>query len=403
MAGQTTIPNIYQKQYQDSVVELLSRNKGRKLRDRCRVQNCKGSESTFFNTVGGTQISRTGNFLKGNFTDTSSGAVVGAENVDYTLQKIEISPAPIYAGNWVHENEYNKTMVNLDAVITQVQVDTLAIEEDKEVLYAMCRGLKTGYARPIPPENFFGEVDEALTLESFVEAVEIARMILGMGEYISIIGNKMDIVSLKLSNSFTALNEDFKTYFEPQTAGKEGFATGNIITWRKDILDECLASSLGGALTDTDTVGRILIAVDKAVGLATWYDTIEARIDYFPAQSEYLLKSNVSIGTELIDPQGIFVIQFAKPTAGAPLTVNRLVAQRNAMAKETVAPAVQTVDIEAIKKETAEQVKKQMEGELEAMKMMVNQLQASMLKSQIAPDIAPDIAGGFAEVGTKKK
>ncbi|MGL5190445.1 MAG: hypothetical protein ACRC7S_12445, partial [Cetobacterium sp.] len=80
------IKPIHQKQYQSTLIELLSRNKGGKLKSRTRVQNCKGNESTFFNTIGGTTINRTGNFLKGNFRVTAGDSK--AENLAYQMDRI---------------------------------------------------------------------------------------------------------------------------------------------------------------------------------------------------------------------------------------------------------------------------------------------------------------------------
>ncbi|MGL4999548.1 MAG: hypothetical protein ACRC5T_11315 [Cetobacterium sp.] len=306
------ITPVHQKQYQSSVITLLARNKGGKLKQRCQTQNCKGNESTFFNTVGGTTISRTGNFLAGNFTDATSGAVKGAENVSYQLQRIEVTPKPIYAGNFVHETHYDKTMVNLDQVITEVQMDALGVEEDKEVLLAIGRRMATAAARPVPAANYYGKKAEALTLENFVTAMEIARLMLGTGERLTIIADKAAIAKLRTANEFAGLSAEMQSYFGVQTPGNENIATGNIVTWRQDLLDAALADATGAALTDTATVGRIIIMVEKAVGVANWNDTVEAGIHYQSQQSEYLLKAKIDIGCEVLDPQGIFVIEYLK-------------------------------------------------------------------------------------------
>lgn len=302
----------FQKKYQQSVIELLARNKGGKLKSRARVQNCKGNESTYFNTIGGTQISRTGDFLKGNFLAASGTSINGAENHTYQLAKIEVAPKPIYAGNFVHETDYNKTMVNLDQVITEAQVDALGVEEDKEILLAIARRMRTGATRPVPAKNYYGDKATPLTLDAFVRAMEIARLMLGTGERLTIIADKGAIADLRTSDNFAGLNAEMQAYFGTQTVGGDNIATGNIITWRQDLIASALAdATVGGAFTDTATVGRIIIMVEKAVGVASWNESIDAKISYQDTLSAYLLKSSMDIGAEVLDPEGLFVIEYA--------------------------------------------------------------------------------------------
>ncbi|MGL5751652.1 MAG: phage capsid protein [Paraclostridium sp.] len=303
------IKPIHQKQYQSTLIELLSRNKGGKLKSRTRVQNCKGNESTFFNTIGGTTINRTGNFLKGNFRVTDGASK--AENLAYQMDRIEVAPVPVYAGNWVHETHYLKTVLNIEQAICNAQTDQLGVEEDIEILKAIGAGLQSGADAKIkvPTANIYGVTTEALTLKNFVTAMEVARLMLGTGERLTIIANKKDIATLRTSENYAGLSAEMKSYFGEQTVAGENIATGNIVTWRDDLLDGAL--TLAGT-TDTATVGRMIVMVEKSVGVATWYDTVEAKITYHSDLSEYLLKSNISVGASIIDPRGIFVIQFKK-------------------------------------------------------------------------------------------
>ncbi|MGL5798440.1 MAG: phage capsid protein [Cetobacterium sp.] len=303
------IKPIHQKQYQSTLIELLSRNKGGKLKSRTRVQNCKGNESTFFNTIGGTTINRTGDFLEGNFTLVDGSKT--AENLGYQMDRIEVAPSAIYAGNWVHETHYLKTVLNIEQAICNAQTDQLGIEEDIEVLKAIGAGLQSGANAQIkvPAANIYGTTTEPLTLKNFVTAMEVARLMLGTGERLTIIANKTDIATLRTSENYAGLSAELKSYFGEQTVAGENMATGNIVTWRDDLLDGAL--TLVGT-TDTETVGRMIVMVEKCVGVATWYDTIEAKITYHSEKSKYLLKSNISVGASIIDPRGIFVIQFKK-------------------------------------------------------------------------------------------
>lgn len=314
--GNASITEVDQIQYQQAVIESLARNKGTALMERCIVQNCKGNKETVFNRVDGVAISETGNFAEGNFTSTAAARLDLTENVDYTLGTITVKPSSIFAGNYVHEDQYNQTMVNLDQVIIQAQIDALNIARDKRIVKAIAKGIQENDAYLlIPQDNYYGDATTELTATAFVEAMEIARLMLGSGERLTVISDKSAIAKIKMDKDFTVLSQDFKDYFGFQTPGSTNMATGSIITWRHDILDECMAAADGGNLTDTATVGRMLIMVEKAVGIATWGDSVSGSISYHDTISKYFLKSKISIGASLLDPYGIFVIEYKKPTA----------------------------------------------------------------------------------------
>lgn len=303
----------HNKQYQSTVVELLARNKGGYLKRKTKHQNCKGNESTFFNTVGGIIVNRTGNFADGNFTEVSGNFVKGLGNTDFAIKKIEVKPVPIYAGTYVHETEYDKTLINIDQTIVAGHVDALAVEEDLDVLKALCQGLKSGFARPVPSANIIGDKAVALTVDSYIKAIEMARLILGTGENISIIANKKDIIELKMSENYMGMSKEYGHYFGERAVGDTRFATCELITWRDDLLDVALAHADGGALTDTATVGRIMVMVDnRALCSASWNESIKTGITYHPDRSEYLLKATIDVGASILDPRAIFVIQFKK-------------------------------------------------------------------------------------------
>lgn len=314
-----TIQEMYQVQYQTEVIELLARNKGTDLVNRCATQNCKGNEKTVFNRVGAVMINSTGDFTKGNFVRANGTSVDLAENMDYTLDTVEVAPEPIYAGNNIHENQFKQTMINLKDIVVKGQIDALNLERDKKIVKAIAKGISANSADLlIPASNYYGDKTAELTLKSFVEAMEIARLMLGTGQRLTVIADKKAVADLKTAEGFTMLSEDFKQYFGTQSVGGNSTATGSVITWRHDILDECLSASNGGALTDTDTVGRMFVMVEGVVGIATWGDQVTGRIDYLSQYSKYLLKSSMSVGASILDAGGIFVIEYKKPVTGTP-------------------------------------------------------------------------------------
>lgn len=311
--GQASLTAVDQIKYQTGVIESFARNKGSDLQNRCVVQNCTGDKETVFNKVGAVTVNETGQFGEGNFTVVNGTVVKLTENTGYELTTITVAPKSIYAGNFVNEDDYNKTMINLDQVIINAQVDALNIARDKKIVKAIAKGLTENDADLlIPATNKYGDKAVALTADMFVEAMEIARLMLGTGERLTIIADKSAIAKIKMDKTTTVLSQDFKEYFGLQTAGATNLATGSIITWRADILDECISAADGGAAADTATVGRMFVLVDKTVGIATWSDSVTGQITYHSEKSQYLLKSKISVGATILDPYGIFVIEYLK-------------------------------------------------------------------------------------------
>ena len=292
MAGDARITPIHRKQYQDSVIELMSINTGGQLRDWCIVQNCQGNTSTIFNTLEGTEISRTGDFNEGRFV---TGENKESENNDFQFNTIEVAPKPIYAGNWIHETQYDQTMINIDGSVSKIQVTALGVEEDKDIIEAV-------NAVKVDAANKFGDASTALSLKTFTEMIDIARMFLGTGVRIAILANKADVARLRTDAGFAALSSDYAQFFGVQKAGTDDIATGKIITWRHDLIAS----------------GKMLIIADKVFGLATWNDTIGTSISYKDEKSKYFLKAWTSLGVANLDPMGVFVYEFT-PIANARL------------------------------------------------------------------------------------
>lgn len=290
MAGDSRISPVHRKQYQDSVIELMSVNYGGKLREWCIVQNCEGNSSTIFNTIEGTAISRTGDFEEGRFVGGTGNQET--ENVDFQFGTIEVSPKPIYAGNWVHETQYHQTMLNIDSSISKTQVTALGIEEDKDIIKAIKEV-------SIDEKNKFGNSAKPLTLKTFTEAIDYARMFLGTGTRIAILANKTDIAKLRSENGFAALSSDYAQFFGVQKPGSEDLACGRIITWRHDLLEE----------------NEMYFLADQVMGLATWHDNIGTSISYKDEKSKYLLKAWTSIGVKNLDKLGIFKLEFNNSAA----------------------------------------------------------------------------------------
>lgn len=288
MQGDARILPVHRKEYQNSVIELMSNNFGGKLRKWCVVQNCKGNTSTIFNTVEGTEINRTGDFNQGRFVN---GQNQETENNNFQFGTVEVSPAPIYAGNWIHETQYEQTMVNIDSAVAETQVRTLGVEEDKDII----AGIK---AVEIASTHKFGNAAEELTLKTFVEAIDWARLFLGTGTPIAIIANKGDIAKLRTSDGFKALSADYAQYFGIQKPGTDDIATAELITWRHDLLEP----------------GQMYFLADRVMGLATWNDNIGTSINYFSDKSKYLLKAWTSLGVKNLDKLGIFKLEFKAPT-----------------------------------------------------------------------------------------
>lgn len=286
MQGDARIKDIHRKDYQNAVIELMSNNSGGKLRKWCIVQNCKGNTSTIFNTVEGTEINRTGDFEQGRFVGGTNGNQE-TENVDFKFGTVEVAPAPIYAGNWVHETQYDQTMINIDSAIAETQVRSLGVEEDKDIIKAI-------KAVEFATNHKFGESSNPLTLKTFVEAIDWARLFLGTGTPIAIIANKSDIVKLRTEEGFKALSADYAQYFGVQKPGTEDIATGELITWRHDLLEP----------------GEMYFLADRVMGLATWNDNIGTSISYKDDKSKYLLKAWTSLGVKNLDKLGVFKLEF---------------------------------------------------------------------------------------------
>ena len=286
MQGDARIKDIHRKDYQNAVIELMSNNSGGKLRKWCIVQNCKGNTSTIFNTVEGTEINRTGDFEQGRFVGGTNGNQE-TENVDFKFGTVEVAPAPIYAGNWVHETQYDQTMINIDSAIAETQVRSLGVEEDKDIIKAI-------KAVEFATTHKFGESSNPLTLKTFVEAIDWARLFLGTGTPIAIIANKSDIVTLRTDDGFKALSADYAQYFGVQKPGTEDIATGELITWRHDLLEP----------------GEMYFLADRVMGLATWNDNIGTSISYKDDKSKYLLKAWTSLGVKNLDKLGVFKLEF---------------------------------------------------------------------------------------------
>ena len=286
MQGDARIKDIHRKDYQNAVIELMSNNSGGKLRKWCIVQNCKGNTSTIFNTVEGTEINRTGDFEQGRFVGGTNGNQE-TENVDFKFGTVEVAPAPIYAGNWVHETQYDQTMINIDSAIAETQVRSLGVEEDKDIIKAI-------KAVEFAITHKFGESSNPLTLKTFVEAIDWARLFLGTGTPIAIIANKSDIVKLRTEEGFKALSADYAQYFGVQKPGTEDIATGELITWRHDLLEP----------------GEMYFLADRVMGLATWNDNIGTSISYKDDKSKYLLKAWTSLGVKNLDKLGVFKLEF---------------------------------------------------------------------------------------------
>ena len=292
MQGDARILPVHRKEYQNSVIELMSNNYGGKLRKWCIVQNCKGNTSTIFNTVEGTEINRTGDFNKGRFVGGTGNQET--ENNDFKFGTVEVSPAPIYAGNWIHETQYEQTMVNIDSAVSETQVRTLGVEEDKDIIKAMKEV-------ELAPTHKFGDKAKPLTLKTFVEAIDWARLFLGTGTPIAILANKKDIAALRTEDGFKALSADYAQYFGVQKPGTDDIATGELITWRHDLLEE----------------GEMYFLADRVMGLATWNDNIGTSINYFSDKSKYLLKAWTSLGVKNLDKLGVFKLEFNNQAAAA--------------------------------------------------------------------------------------
>lgn len=288
MAGDARILPVHRKQYQDSVIELMSINTGGKLREWCVIQNCKGNTSTIFNTLEGTEISRTGEFNEGRFVTSDNKE---SENNAFQFNTIEVSPSPIYAGNWIHETQYDQTMVNIDASVSKIQVNALGVEEDKDIIAAIEKV-------EVATENKFGDATTALSLKTFTEVIDIARMFLGTGVRIAILANKFDVARLRTDAGFAALSSDYAQFFGVQKAGTDDIATGKIITWRHDLIES----------------GKMLIIADQVFGIATWNDTIGTSISYKDEKSKYFLKAWTSIGVANLDKLGVFKYEFTPVT-----------------------------------------------------------------------------------------
>lgn len=286
MQGDTRIKDVHRKQYQNSVIELMSNNAGGKLRKYCIVQNCKGNTSTIFNTVEGTAINRTGDFEQGRFVGGTNGNQE-TENNDFKFGIVEVAPAPIYAGNWVHETQYEQTMLNIDSAISETQVRSLGVEEDKDIIKAI-------KAVSLEATHKFGNSTTPLTLKTFVEAIDWARLFLGTGTPIAILANKKDIAKLRTEDGFKALSSDYAQYFGTQKPGTEDIATGELITWRHDLLED----------------GEMYFLADRVMGLATWNDNIGTSISYKDEKSKYLLKAWTSLGVKNLDKLGVFKVEF---------------------------------------------------------------------------------------------
>ena len=286
MQGDARIKDIHRKDYQNAVIELMSNNSGGKLRKWCIVQNCKGNTSTIFNTVEGTEINRTGDFEQGRFVGGTNGNQE-TENVDFKFGTVEVAPAPIYAGNWVHETQYDQTMINIDSAIAETQVRSLGVEEDKDIIKA----IKTV---ELATTHKFGSSSNPLNLKTFVEAIDWARLFLGTGTPIAIIANKSDIVKLRTEEGFKALSADYAQYFGVQKPGTGDIATGELITWRHDLLEP----------------GEMYFLADRVMGLATWNDNIGTSISYKDDKSKYLLKAWTSLGVKNLDKLGVFKLEF---------------------------------------------------------------------------------------------
>lgn len=286
MNGDARILPIHRKQYQNSVIELMSNNSGGKLRKYCIVQNCKGNTSTIFNTVEGTEINRTGDFEQGRFVGGTNGNQE-TENNDFKFGTVEVAPAPIYAGNWVHETQYEQTMLNIDSAISETQVRSLGVEEDKDII-------KTIKAVELEATHKFGSSEAPLTLKTFVEAIDWARLFLGTGTPIAILANKKDIAKLRTEDGFKALSSDYAQYFGVQKPGTDDIATGELITWRHDLLE----------------AGEMYFLADRVMGLATWNDNIGTSISYKDEKSKYLLKAWTSLGVKNLDKLGVFKVEF---------------------------------------------------------------------------------------------
>lgn len=286
MQGDTRIKDVHRKQYQNSVIELMSNNAGGKLRKYCVVQNCKGNTSTIFNTVEGTAINRTGDFEQGRFVGGTNGNQE-TENNDFKFGIVEVAPAPIYAGNWVHETQYEQTMLNIDSAISETQVRSLGVEEDKDIIKAI-------KAVSLEATHKFGNSTTPLTLKTFVEAIDWARLFLGTGTPIAILANKKDIAKLRTEDGFKALSSDYAQYFGTQKPGTEDIATGELITWRHDLLED----------------GEMYFLADRVMGLATWNDNIGTSISYKDEKSKYLLKAWTSLGVKNLDKLGVFKVEF---------------------------------------------------------------------------------------------
>lgn len=286
MNGDARILPIHRKQYQNSVIELMSNNSGGKLRKYCIVQNCRGNTSTIFNTVEGTEINRTGDFEQGRFVGGTNGNQE-TENNDFKFGTVEVAPAPIYAGNWVHETQYEQTMLNIDSAISETQVRSLGVEEDKDIIKAI-------KAVELEATHKFGSSESPLTLKTFVEAIDWARLFLGTGTPIAILANKKDIAKLRTEDGFKALSSDYAQYFGVQKPGTDDIATGELITWRHDLLQP----------------GEMYFLADRVMGLATWNDNIGTSISYKDEKSKYLLKAWTSLGVKNLDKLGVFKVEF---------------------------------------------------------------------------------------------
>ncbi len=333
MNGDARILPIHRKQYQNSVIELMSNNSGGKLRKYCIVQNCRGNTSTIFNTVEGTEINRTGDFEQGRFVGGTNGNQE-TENNDFKFGTVEVAPAPIYAGNWVHETQYEQTMLNIDSAISETQVRSLGVEEDKDIIKAIkaveleathklhetqyeqtmlnidsaisetqVRSLgveedkdiiKAIKAVELEATHKFGSSEAPLTLKTFVEAIDWARLFLGTGTPIAILANKKDIAKLRTEDGFKALSSDYAQYFGVQKPGTDDIATGELITWRHDLLE----------------AGEMYFLADRVMGLATWNDNIGTSISYKDEKSKYLLKAWTSLGVKNLDKLGVFKVEF---------------------------------------------------------------------------------------------
>ncbi len=333
MQGDTRIKDVHRKQYQNSVIELMSNNAGGKLRKYCVVQNCKGNTSTIFNTVEGTAINRTGDFEQGRFVGGTNGNQE-TENNDFKFGIVEVAPAPIYAGNWVHETQYEQTMLNIDSAISETQVRSLGVEEDKDIIKAI-------KAVSLEATHKFGNSTTPLTLKTFVEAIDWARLFLGTGTPIAILANKKDIAKLRTEDGFKALSSDYAQYFGTQKPGTEDIATGELITIailanKKDIaklrtedgfkaLSSDYAQYFGTQKPGTEDIatgelitwrhdlledGEMYFLADRVMGLATWNDNIGTSISYKDEKSKYLLKAWTSLGVKNLDKLGVFKVEF---------------------------------------------------------------------------------------------